>query len=164
MNRDDSIALVIRLEGGLVDNPKDPGGRTNMGVTQRYLDARNTPNRVYPQTVDELTPAIVAQLYRTDQWRAVHGDDIPAPLALLAFDSAVNQGPGHAIELLQATVGTLPDGVMGPATVRGLNAGDPLAHAQEYAARRAARYAAGKPDFELGWMRRLFAVYTAAIK
>lgn len=172
MTRDESIALVIDIEGGLVDNPADPGGRTNMGVTQKYLNARNHSRIIIgglafpdmPAIVDDLTPAQVTWLYQTDQWRAVRGDDIPAPLATLAFDAAVNQGPEHAIELLQQSVGLTPDGSMGPITIQRVNQGNPLAIAKEYAARRGARYAAGKPVFELGWMRRLFTVYTAAIR
>lgn len=169
MTRDQAIALVIYLEGGLVENPADPGGRTNMGVTQRYLDARRAAavgapmwSRL-PCKVDDLTVAQVTGLYQTDQWRAVRGDDIPAPLALLAFDAAVNQGPGHAVSMLQEAVKLPADGIMGPATILRVNAAAPLVLAQEYAARRAARYAGGKDQFKLGWMRRLFAVYTAAI-
>ena len=30
--------MIMRREGGYVDNPKDPGGRTNFGITQKTLD------------------------------------------------------------------------------------------------------------------------------
>ena len=30
---------VLAFEGGKVDNPNDPGGRTNQGVIQRVYDA-----------------------------------------------------------------------------------------------------------------------------
>lgn len=172
MTRDQVIALVIQLEGGLVDNPADPGGRTNMGITQRYLDARNRaplavrPSLTLPATVDDLTVAQVTWLYQTDQWRAVRGDDIPAPLAALAFDAAVNEGPGTAVMLLQQALGVTADQKMGPATIMACH-DNTAAVAAEYAARRAVHYAtigAGKSVFELGWMRRLVTVYTAAIK
>jgi lysozyme family protein len=171
MTRDQIIALVIKLEGGLVDNPADPGGRTNMGITQRYLDARRHARMIVgglpipdlPATVDALTLAQVTWFYQTDQWRAVRGDDIPPALAALAFDAAVNEGPGTAVMLLQQALGVTVDQKMGPATVMACHDA-PAATAAEYAARRAAHYASlNKGVFELGWMRRLITVYTAAV-
>lgn len=34
-----ALAFVLRWEGGFVDNPADPGGRTNKGITQKVYDA-----------------------------------------------------------------------------------------------------------------------------
>jgi len=34
-----ALPFVLRWEGGFVDHPADPGGRTNRGVTQRTYDA-----------------------------------------------------------------------------------------------------------------------------
>lgn len=172
VTRDQIIALVIKLEGGLVDNPADPGGRTNMGITQRYLNLRRGAQAAgrdpllasLPPTVNILTVQQVTLLYQTDQWRAVRGDDIPPSLAVLAFDSAVNEGPSTAIMLLQEALGVTVDQKMGPATVMACH-GDDAAIAAEYAARRATHYASlNKGVFELGWMRRLITVYTAAVK
>lgn len=164
MTRDEIIAMVIRLEGNYINLPSDPGGATNMGITQRYLDNARKRDPSLPATVDTLTVAQVTQLYQTDQWRTVRGDDIPPSLAALAFDAAVNEGPGTAIMLLQEALGVTVDQKMGPATVMACH-GDDAAIAAEYAARRAAHYASlNKSTFELGWMRRLITVYTAAIK
>ena len=167
LNRDQIIALVIQLEGGLVDNPADPGGRTNMGITQRYLDNARTHDATLPATVDALTVAQVTQLYQTDQWATVDGDNLPAAIATLAFDGAVNEGPGTAVMLLQQALGILADGKMGSGTRGAVNGANWAKLAAEYAARRAVHYAtigAGKSVFELGWMRRLITVYTAAVK
>lgn len=166
MTRDESIALIIKLEGGLADNPHDPGGRTNMGITQHYLDAARAKDMSLPQTVDALTVPQVTGLYQKDQWAAVQGDLIPPGLALLAFNAAVNAGPGTAIRMLQAAVGVNPDGVMGSATRAAINGQNWRKLGSEYAARLGQHYAsldAREDMFELGWMRRLFTVYTAAV-
>jgi lysozyme family protein len=34
-----SLAFTLGFERGKVDHPKDPGGRTNRGITQRTYDA-----------------------------------------------------------------------------------------------------------------------------
>ena len=148
MNRDAIIALVIKLEGGYVNDPRDPGGATNMGVTQRYLDNARKSRPELPASVRDLTVAQVTSLYAADQWVKIHGDALHPPVAALAFDSAVNNGPGTAVGLLKAALAS------GAADL-----------AAEYAAQRAAYYARlGKPEFTLGWMRRLFSVYTASLK
>ena len=48
-NWDKALDFTLEFEGGRVDNPRDPGGRTNRGVTQRvfseWLAARGLPVR-----------------------------------------------------------------------------------------------------------------------
>ena len=51
------------------------------------------------------------ELYRRDYWNPVHGTDLPASLALLVFDAAVNQGTGTAARLLQKAVDVREDEV-----------------------------------------------------
>ena len=157
MTQAEIIALTIKLEGGFVDNPADPGGRTNMGITQKYLDHVNAhaqhSDPTMPTDVKDLTVANVAVL--------------PPALAALAFDGGVNEGPGTAVMLLQQALGTKVDQQVGSTTLKAVEAhkADYNALALEYAARRATHYAAlNKAAFELGWMRRLLTVYTAAIK
>ena len=38
-NWDKSFDMVLVHEGGYVNDPRDPGGRTNMGVTQRAWES-----------------------------------------------------------------------------------------------------------------------------
>lgn len=166
MTRDDILAFVLKEEGGLVNNPADPGGLTNHGVTQRYYDDRKAKGTVpagYPDSVVDLSADQAAQLYITDQWVFIHGDALDLPLALLALDCAVNQGAPEAVILLQLAANVPHDGVMGPATLAAIKARAPLAMLKEFAARRAVRYALGKDLFELGWMRRLIDAYTVAL-
>lgn len=167
MNRDDIIAFVIGLEGGYVNNPQDPGGPTNFGITQRYLNRAHVdqPDLELPMLVRDLTMAQAAELYRRNEWAAVHGDELPPPLALLAFDMAVNEGPERAAVTLQQALGVTADGKIGPSTLAAATSAGRLTY-RRFAAHRAVAYAqldATEGQFELGWMDRLLKVYTQAI-
>jgi lysozyme family protein len=110
---------VILAEGGLVDDPRDPGGRTKYGITQSELDGfiQRNPGCGLPARVDDLTPAAVLPIYKIDYWDAFHGDQLPPALASVVFKQYVNEPPHAVITALQTAVGVLSDGVMGPRTV-----------------------------------------------
>jgi lysozyme family protein len=163
-----NFVLSPAVEGGLSDHPADPGGRTNMGVTQRRLDSVRIshPELQVPQKVDELNREQAISVYRVCEWAWIQGDRLPGPLALLMFDTAVNQGATRAVEFLQSALQVKRDGVLGPITIAAANASNIRMLCAEYAARRGFHYATlDKLDdvFGLGWMRRLFACYTLAI-
>lgn len=167
---DTCVNFVLRpsIEGGLSDHPEDPGGRTQMGVTQRRLDSVRIdhPELHLPMKVDDLTRDQVVAIYRVCEWAWIQGSRLPGPLALLMFDSAVNQGATKAVELLQSALRVKRDGVLGPITIAAARGADIKALCMEYASQRGFHYATlDKLDdvFGLGWMRRLFACYTLAI-
>ena len=111
----DALAIVLKEEGGFVDDARDPGGATNLGVTARTWHAWSAK----PATeaiMRALTPDKVAPLYKAWYWDKIGGDALPAALALTIFDFAVNVGPGTAIAMLQGVVGTPKDGQCGKAT------------------------------------------------
>jgi len=167
MTRDSIIAWIIANdEGGIVDAPGDPGGRTNKGISQRFLDSvREEYAGTLPATVDELSDAAIAALYVAYFWNPIQGDRLPPGLALTVMDAAVNQGPPTAVMVLQQAVGVSVDGRMGPATLSAIQGMGDKALA-EFTARRAVRYAqlqGPEGQFELGWMRRLIRVYTASV-
>ena len=105
------------IEGGYVNDPADRGGATNHGVTQatydRFRDARNLAHR----PVREITMIEVADVYRIDYWDVCRCDDLPIPLDLVVFESAVQHGAGRAVKWLQQVIGTVPDGQCGPKTL-----------------------------------------------
>lgn len=91
------LRAVLRYEGGKVDDPRDPGGRTNQGVTQRVYDAWRRSRALFPQDVYAMTDAERDAIYRKRYWDAVDGDNLPAGLDLVVFDTAVNSGVERAL-------------------------------------------------------------------
>lgn len=140
-----------RADGGLVDNPKDPGGITKWGIC---LKAYPSLGR---QGIIDLTREQAVEIYKRDYWDACRCDELPDALALLVFDCAVNQGVSTAIKLLQRALKLKEDGKIGSQTLKIANTRSPRFVCVEFAARRAVRYGVLKTfaDFGLGWMRRL---------
>ena len=75
----DCISHVLAAEGGLVNDPKDPGGVTKFGISQRSYPALN---------IRELTPDDAKALYQRDYWAPIQGEDLPAGLDLVVLDHA----------------------------------------------------------------------------
>ena len=104
-NYQTALNNVLRSEGGFVNNPKDPGGMTNLGVTKRTYE-QYVGHPVDEETMRGLTPETVAPLYKQMFWDAVRGDDLPDGLDYCLFDLAVNSGASRAVKFLQMAVGT----------------------------------------------------------
>lgn len=104
-------------EGGNVDDPRDPGGRTSRGVTQRVYDAWRSRQGKPKRDVYLATDAEVKAIYRAQYWDAIRGDDLPAGVDMVVFDGAVNSGPKQSIKWLQRGLGIKADGVLGSVTL-----------------------------------------------
>lgn len=116
--------LMLISEGGFSNHPSDPGGMTNLGVTQATWE--NWIGRESDEAeMRGLTPEKVEPLYKKKYWDAVRGDELPVGLDYLMFDFAVNAGAGRAIKTLQTAVGVTPDGGFGPMTMAAVQAVDP---------------------------------------
>ena len=119
-----SFELMLKSEGGYVNNPVDPGGMTNLGVTKATWE--NWVGRESDEAeMRGLTPEKVEPLYKKKFFDAVRGDELPVGLDYLMFDFAVNAGAGRAIKTLQTAVGVTPDGGFGPMTMAAVQAVDP---------------------------------------
>lgn len=116
-NFEQCLALLLKHEGGYVNNPKDPGGRTNLGVTQRVYEAY-VGHPVDEATMRALTPDVVAPIYKRDYWDACRCDDLPDGVDYAVFDLAVNSGTRRAAKMLQKSAGVPDDGSIGPATLK----------------------------------------------
>jgi len=116
---------MLVSEGGYIHHPSDPGGRTNLGVTQATWE--NWVGRESDEAeMRGLTAEKVEPLYKKKYWDAVRGDELPTGISYLLFDFAVNAGVGRSIKTLQTAVGVTPDGGFGPITMAAVQAVDPV--------------------------------------
>ena len=120
-NFDQSLQLVLKSEGGFVNNPNDPGGMTNLGVTKAVWEAW-VGHPVDEKAMRVLTPDDVAPMYKRKYWEKSSCDALPSGIDYFVFDTAVNSGPGRAVKLLQACVKADVDGVIGPKTLAAVKA------------------------------------------
>ena len=163
------LPILLKQEGGYVNNRHDPGGMTNLGVTKRVWEAW-THRTASEADMRALTPTTVAPLYRVQYWNGISGDALHPALALCVFDFAVNSGPSRAARYLQRLVGARQDGYIGPGTLAALDkwlAANSVAKAvRTYQTERRIFYRQldGFPVFGKGWLNRCDDVETAALK
>lgn len=104
---DTALQQVLTHEGGYVNDPRDPGGETNMGISKR----------AFPHIdIAKLTREQAAELYYRHYWVPSKAADVPDDIRALYFDTAVNCGVATAIRLLQMAAGVEPDGIFGAKT------------------------------------------------
>jgi len=116
--------MVLKHEGGYVNNPKDPGGMTNLGVTKRAWE-EYLGHEVDEAAMRALTPDVVKPFYKKCYWDKIKGDDLPPGLDYAAYDLAVNSGTGRAAKYLQQIAGVPADGAIGPKSIVAIQACDP---------------------------------------
>lgn len=162
-NFEKSLTELLKHEGGYVNHPQDPGGRTNLGVTQDvwedWLD-----RAVTEENMKALTPAKVAPLYREMYWDRVKGDKLPSGVDYVVFDAAVNSGVSRAAKWLQTTVGAVADGAIGEQTLKQVLLTNPQMLIDKYSAIRL-EFLKGRstwPTFGKGWERRVEEVKATA--
>ena len=126
MTRFSNVILPITLvhEGGKVDHPKDPGGRTNKGITQRTYDGWRRRQDQPLRSVYKITKAEVTSIYYVEYWNKVRGELLPDGVDLAAFDGAVNSGPSRGVKWLQGARGVARDGKVGPKTIKAAKEGN----------------------------------------
>lgn len=108
MTFDQAFDRLIGNEGGYCNNPQDPGGETNWGISKRSYASVD---------IAHLTRDDAKAIYRRDFWQRGRMDDLPPALAFQAFDAAVNHGIEVAVRLVQRAAGVADDGHIGPATL-----------------------------------------------
>ena len=149
-----SLDLVLKSEGGWVNNPKDPGGETNLGVTKRVWE-EYVGHPV--ESLKKLTKADVAPLYELKYWRPCYGEVLPRGLDFIVFSMGINAGPGRSVKLLQSSIGCVPDGVIGPTTRSLILASNCAALITKFSETRREYYRSLKtfPIFGKGWLSRV---------
>jgi lysozyme family protein len=93
------LAFVLKYEGGKSDDPRDPGGRTMDGITQKTYDAYREKKGLPQQDVFLIPSAERDEIYRMEFWNAVKGDTLRPGEDLCVFDLAVNSGPHRALQI-----------------------------------------------------------------
>lgn len=87
-----ALGVVLESEAGYVNDPRDPGGETNFGISKRS----------YPDLdIAALTREDAAAIYRRDYFDAIGANNLPPALAVVGFDIAVNHGAGRLREWLR---------------------------------------------------------------
>jgi len=159
-NFEAALEYVLKNEGGFVNDPADPGGATNMGITFGVAQKHGITS---VDALKSMTKAKAGEIYRKDYW---HFNDIADQrLATKLFDIAVNMGHLPAVELLQCVLNVcgedLPvDGIFGAKTLAAANAckaddmlmGLSFALAGDY--RRIAQSRPASKKFLKGWLKR----------
>lgn len=97
-NFDACLTFVLRFEGGKSNDPNDPGGRTNQGVTQATYDAWRRRRGLSPRDVYRLEAPERDLIYRDGYWNPVIGNSLRLGEDLVVFDPAVNSGPAKALK------------------------------------------------------------------
>ena len=120
MNFDAAFQHVLKHEGGYVHHPSDPGGATNMGITEAV--ARRVG---YRGPMQDLPVELAKRIYHEDYWKAVRADELPPAVRYAVFDAAVNSGPAQSVRWLQRALGVADDGVLGPKTLAAANQTNP---------------------------------------
>ena len=154
---DRCLSVTLGHEGGdiITDNPDDPGGLTRWGISQR----------AHPDVdVRHLTRDGAAAIYRRDYWQPMRCDDLPLPVALCAFDCAVNMGVRASSRLLQSAVGSPADGIVGPRTLAALHRHPVSRVIRRLNVERAQRYMelGGWRTFGRGWIARTIDIAVTA--
>lgn len=93
-----AVQAVFAKEGGYKATDGNSGNPVNMGINQRANPDIDVKNLTKPQA---------EQLYKDRYWNPIGGDNLPAPVAMFAFDAAVNMGVPTAKRLLTQSGGDL---------------------------------------------------------
>jgi lysozyme family protein len=159
---DAAVTAVLAHEGGLAEDPHDPGGLTNWGFAlKRNPDLSEAALRAMPRE------AAVAR-YRALWWDRYGFDRLTPAVAVKLFDLAVPCGPGPAFCAVQracwaAGCRVREDGVLGSATIAAVNALPEAALIAALKSELAAHFRAlvagdaGQRRFLAGWLARAYA-------
>lgn len=117
---------IVTREGGFVNDPDDPGGATNHGVTigtlRRLGIDVNRDTRIDVADVRALSREQAVEIYLEHYWKRPGIAALPEALQASVFDMYVNAG-GNAVKILQRLLGDMgfpcdADGEIGPETIR----------------------------------------------
>jgi lysozyme family protein len=157
------IEKTLYFEGGLSNDPDDPGGLTKYGISKR----------AYPEIdIEALTVEQAKELYRRDYWLKIAGDRFPGRferVATTVFDFAVTSGVSKSAKTLQEAINVVKpfdynpiavDGIIGMRTLSRMLQCEPIALFAYFSFLRAKYYRllardATRRKFLYSWIRRV---------
>jgi lysozyme family protein len=146
MTFDEAFDRLMGSEGGYVNDPRDPGGETNWGISKRS----------YPNVdIKNLTREQAGAIYKRDFWDPM-GDTTDAGIKFQVFDFAVNSGIQTAIRKLQTAIDVADDGHWGPISAAKLESMDRNDVLMRFIAERLKFWTkcSGWPTYGAGWVNR----------
>lgn len=166
--------FIKSFEGGFVNDPRDSGGATNMGVTlatwrklgyDKDGDGDIDANDV--RLINENDAKAILRKTYWDRWRATEIKD--QSIANILVDWLWMSGE-YGIKIPQRMLGVAIDGIVGVKTLAAVNAEDPRAFFASLHAERAEffkRICQNSPSKKVylnGWMRRLDSIQYGSLK
>jgi lysozyme family protein len=112
-----SLGNVLLSEGGFVNDPLDPGGATNKGITQLVYDSWRLEQELPKRTVKLINDYETGKIYKAHYWDKIAGDELPSGLDYCTFDFAVNSGVSRAIRFLQRVAAVSNSGTVDAETL-----------------------------------------------
>lgn len=154
------FARLIGHEGKFQKDSRDPGnwtgGRVNVGklIGTKFGIAANT----YPDLdIPNLTLDQAKEIYFRDWWLKAGGDVFDFAIVAQLWDFAINAGMSTARRALQRAANVADDGIIGPNTIKAVNAMTVTDVIMRFNAQRLRYYTSLStwPTYGKGWTNRV---------
>jgi lysozyme family protein len=120
-----AITQVFKDEGGYTNDPHDPGGPTNWGIT--IIDARlYWKSDATAEDVKNMPKSVAEEIYDKHYATPLRYNDLPAGVDYAVLDYGINSGISRSAKVLQSIVGVSQDGIIGPNTIQATLALSPI--------------------------------------
>lgn len=116
-NFNETMKLMLNLEGGKTDEKSDRGGRTNFGITQRTYNDWLKQNKLKSSDVFKISKERALKIYKKQFWGVIKGDQLPHNVAKAIMSMALTDGPQDSVRFIQRLLNIEQTGFMGPKTL-----------------------------------------------
>lgn len=99
-NYENAISRTLKWEGGYVNDPQDPGGETNWGITIKVARANG-----YTGSMRAMPLSTAKEIYRSRYAKPVSFDAHKAGVDYCLLDYGVNSGTGRANKVIRRVCG-----------------------------------------------------------